>query len=60
MLSVNRKDDLITLDFPTDIYEEVETPQVLIDAFGIKPIEAYKGKTDYLLINHLKLPKKKE
>jgi PhzF family phenazine biosynthesis protein len=50
MLSVNKIDDYLTLNFPTDIYEEVETPQVLIEAFGIKPIEAYKGKTDYLLI----------
>lgn len=50
LLSVSKKDDFMTLDFPTDIYEEIETPQVLIDAFGIKPIEAYKGKTDYLLI----------
>jgi len=50
ILSVNKEDDFLTLDFPTDTYQEVETPQVLIDAFGIKPIETYKGKTDYLLI----------
>jgi PhzF family phenazine biosynthesis protein len=50
LLSVERRDDALTLDFPTDIYEKTETPQVLIDAFGITPKETYKGKTDYLLI----------
>lgn len=50
MLAVYKNDDNLTLDFPTDVYEEVDTPEVLIDAFGIKPIESYKGKSDYLLI----------
>lgn len=49
-LSVNKKDDLLTLNFPTDTYQKIETPQVLIDAFGLKPTEAFKGKTDYLLM----------
>ncbi len=50
LLSVNKKGDFLTLDFPTDVCEKVEIPQMLIDAFDIKPLEAYKGKTDYLLI----------
>ncbi|MDF1697752.1 MAG: PhzF family phenazine biosynthesis protein [Saprospiraceae bacterium] len=50
LLSVTRKDDNLTLDFPTDIYEKVDAPQQLVEALGVKPIEAYKGKTDYLLI----------
>ncbi|MDX1830452.1 MAG: PhzF family phenazine biosynthesis protein [Lutibacter sp.] len=49
-LFVTRKNDFLTLNFPKDICEKVETPQVLIDAFGIKPLETFKGKTDYLLI----------
>ncbi len=49
-LSVEKKDDYLTLNFPTDIYDEIETPKVLIEAFGINPVESYKGKTDYLLI----------
>ena len=40
----------MTLNFPTDIYKIINTPQIFIDAFGLKPIETYKGKTDYLLI----------
>jgi len=50
LLSVERNNDFLTLDFPTDIYKKADTPQVLIDAFGLAPIETYKGKTDYLLI----------
>jgi PhzF family phenazine biosynthesis protein len=50
LLSVEKKDDFLTLDFPTDIYEKTDTPKVLINAFGITPKETYQGKTDYLLI----------
>jgi len=50
ILSVIKNKNSLTLNFPTDTYEEVKIPQSLIDAFGIKPIEAYKGKTDYLVI----------
>jgi len=50
LLSVSRNADLLTLDFPTDTYKEVEVPQALIGAFGMKPIEAFKGKTDYVLV----------
>ncbi len=49
-LSVEKNNEKLTLDFPTDIYNKVDTPEVLIEAFGIKPVETYKGKTDYLLI----------
>ncbi len=50
LLSVEKDKEYFTLDFPTDIYKKVNTPQVLIDAFGIIPNEAYRGKTDYLLL----------
>ncbi len=50
LLSVEKNNEYLTLDFPTDIYEKVKIPQVLIEAFGITPLEAFKGKTDYLLI----------
>jgi PhzF family phenazine biosynthesis protein len=49
-LSVTKKGDNLTLDFPTDIVEKVDTPKVLIEAFGITPIETYKGKTDHVLV----------
>ena len=50
LLSVEKDKEYFTLDFPTDNYKKVNTPQVLIDAFGITPAETYRGKTDYLLL----------
>ena len=50
LLRVQRYGDLLTLDFPTDKFEAVETPEALVKAFGKAPQETYKGKTDYLLL----------
>ena len=50
ILTVKRENDFLTLDFPTDIYKKIDIPKVFIEAFGIEPVEAYKGKTDYLII----------
>ncbi len=50
ILSVEKKGNELILDFPTDIYEETEIPHDLISALDKKPVEAFKGKTDYLLI----------
>lgn len=49
-LSVKKEHDFLTLDFPVDILNKIETPQVLIDALGKKPTESWKGKTDFMLI----------
>jgi PhzF family phenazine biosynthesis protein len=49
LLSVEQAGAFLTLDFPTDIYEEVSTPKALIAALGLTPLRTYKGKTDYLL-----------
>ena len=50
LLTVEKKNNYLTLDFPTDIYEQADPPEVLIAAFGKIPLETYRGKTDYLLI----------
>jgi PhzF family phenazine biosynthesis protein len=50
LLSVEKKATHLTMDFPTDVYKEIEIPMEIINAIGSTPIEAYKGKTDYLLI----------
>lgn len=50
LLNVTREGDLLTLDFPADTIEEVGAKSDLIDAVGIKPIEVYKGKTDYMVV----------
>lgn len=49
-LTVEKAGNQLTLDFPSDELELVETPQSLIEAFGQAPLECLKGKTDYLLI----------
>jgi PhzF family phenazine biosynthesis protein len=49
-LIVTKKDDLLTMNFPTDVFERVEMRKELTDGFNIEPREAYKGKTDYMLV----------
>jgi len=47
-LTVTRKDDLLTLNFPSDNLVKVEASLMLTDAFNLQPVEILKGKTDYL------------
>jgi PhzF family phenazine biosynthesis protein len=49
-LSVTKTDDKLTLNFPTDIYEKVEMPIFISTCFQTEPIEAYKGKTDFMFV----------
>ncbi len=49
-LAVTKQADELTLDFPIDTYSQIEIPQVLVDATGKKPLEAFRGKTDFVLI----------
>ena len=49
-LKVNRDGDYLTLDFPTDKLNPVEIQDELWKGFGIKPKEAYRGKTDFMLV----------
>ncbi|MBU1011896.1 MAG: PhzF family phenazine biosynthesis protein [Bacteroidetes bacterium] len=50
ILIVRKDRKKIELDFPADQIEKVATPDILVKALGCKPIETYKGKTDYMLI----------
>jgi PhzF family phenazine biosynthesis protein len=52
LLAVEKKDDMLFLDFPTDRIEVLSEEQSLIieRCIGIKPLELYKGKTDYIAI----------
>lgn len=50
ILKVEKKNDLLTLDFPTDTIKQVDAPAALLNAFVQKPKECWKGKTDYMLI----------
>ncbi len=49
-LVVSRKEDLLTLNFPSDSIANVETSLELTNAFDIMPVEILKGKTDYLYL----------
>jgi PhzF family phenazine biosynthesis protein len=49
-LPVRNNGSSFTLNFPTDVYAPVPISEVFSTALGSTPIEAYKGKTDYLLV----------
>jgi len=48
-LEVYRKGEYLTLDFPSDHLEPAIPPDHLFKSLGRKPLEIWKGKTDYLL-----------
>ena len=49
-LRVIKSRDYYKLNFPSDQLKQVNLTDELTCPFSIKPIEAYKGKTDYLLV----------
>lgn len=49
-LNVAVKDDVYSLDFPTDSLQEVALSEALLATTDKKPLRAFRGKTDYLLI----------
>ena len=50
-LSVEKTGDgLLTLDFPADELDQVDSYPELNQAIGQKPLETWKGKTDYMLV----------
>jgi len=49
-LKVTKQNELFTLNFPIDISKEVELLPELITPFNFKPVKAFKGKTDYMLV----------
>lgn len=51
LLTVEKNMDMLYLDFPTDTLKLVSEQQSIIEnCTGIKPIEVYKGKTDYIAV----------
>lgn len=42
--------DFLTLNFPSDIFSPVPLTEDIVAGFDITPIQAYKGKTDYMLV----------
>lgn len=49
-LTVTKKGELLVLNFPTDVFEQVKLSDEITSCFDIKPKLAFKGKTDYLLV----------
>lgn len=49
-LVVKRKGDLLTLDFPVDILEEMVVPELIVTALQTPPLKAFRGKTDFMFI----------
>jgi len=49
-LVVKKTPNGLMLDFPVDEFCEVSISSEIISCFDKKPIEAYKGKTDYMLV----------
>jgi PhzF family phenazine biosynthesis protein len=50
VLKVSKKGDWLTLDFPADTIQEVALTDDFVKCFGKKPIEAFKGKSDYMFV----------
>jgi PhzF family phenazine biosynthesis protein len=49
-LKVSKKGDQLTLDFPADHIKWVEVTAEMLPWFSVTPIEAYKGRSDYMLV----------
>jgi PhzF family phenazine biosynthesis protein len=49
-LKVTKKGDQLTLDFPADQVKPVEVTADMQQWFSLRPVEAYKGRSDYMLV----------
>jgi len=47
---VEKEGDLLKLNFPTDVYNSIELTAELKGCFDKNPVEAYKGKTDLMVV----------
>lgn len=50
ILKVRKEGDSLVMDFPLDSIQEIELTEELTKPFWPKPVEAIKGKTDYILV----------
>lgn len=50
ILTVEKVEDKLQLDFPADFAIEVAPVSVFTEAFGAPPLKTLKGRTDYLLL----------
>lgn len=50
LLGVRNTDGWYVLDFPTDRIEQVETPDIILQALDFTPLEVWAGREDYLVL----------
>jgi PhzF family phenazine biosynthesis protein len=50
ILTVTRKDDMITLNFPSDGIHPAPLSEGLLASLNVKPVETYTGKTDFMIV----------
>jgi predicted PhzF superfamily epimerase YddE/YHI9 len=50
ILKVRKEGDSLVMDFPLDQIQKIELTEELMEPFWPKPMEAFKGKTDYILV----------
>jgi len=49
-LTVTKEADLLSLNFPVDVFEAIPLTSQITDGLNIKPLNAFKGKTDYMFL----------
>jgi len=49
-LFVEKSGKKLILDFPADVIEEMEVPELIVSALHTPPLKAYRGKTDFMFI----------
>ena len=50
VLRVTKEGDKLALNFPVDVFKQIDITPDITNGFNVKPLEAYKGKTDYMLV----------
>jgi PhzF family phenazine biosynthesis protein len=50
VLKVRKDNEYVVLNFPTDTLKQVDLTNDVTECFDVKPIEVYKGKSDYMLV----------
>lgn len=50
LLVVTKAGDFLKLDFPADVFLPIPVSCEMAEWFGSKPLEAFKGRTDYMLV----------
>ncbi len=49
-LYVRKDGEILYLDFPADAISAVDPPAALVNGLGIRPMEIYRGRDDYLAV----------